>query len=297
MITRSAGTLLVVGLAVTSLGCNKIKSLAGGEGSLAILKDFEGEIGVMAKSAKADAKTVNVLLEVKGDKVRADVPEELAKENPMGRGAPAGKIYGILKGGEKKAFVVMEAQKQAIVFDLNKFAEKIKSSPPSLNGGPPGAPGGKEPPKVTKTGKTEKVAGFECENWDVVNPDGAKASVCVGNQGPSWFSLPLTGIATEHAWMAELLDGKHFPLRVVVFEKSGAEQGRMEVTKIEKKSVDAAKFEIPAGFQTMDLEQMMAQMMSGLGGMGMPPGPMGSGRPGMPRLPPGFKPPMGTPHR
>ncbi len=270
----------------------------GGEGSLAILKNFEGEIGFMAKEAKADSKTVNVLLEVKGDKVRADVPADLAAQNPLGRGAPPGKVYGILNGGEKKAFVVMEAQKQAIVFDLNKFAEKIKSSPPSLGGGAPGAPGGKEPPKVTKTGKTEKVAGFECENWEIANADGAKATACVGNEGASWFSLPLTGIPTAHAWMAELLDGKHFPLRLVVFNKAGAEEGRIEITKIEKKTVDAAKFEVPAGFQTMDLEQMMSQMMSGMGGMGMPPGAMGSARPGMPRLPPGFKPPVGQPpHR
>jgi len=281
----SLALVCMAGLSFTQLGCSKIRSLAGGGSGLSVLKGFEGEIGVMAKEAKEPTKTSNFTLEVKGEKVRLDLPSDLASKSPLGAMA-GGKTWGLLSTAEKKATLVIEAQKKAIVFDLNKMIEKAKASatPPALGGTatPP-----KDPPKVTKTGKTEQVAGYECENWDIVGNDGSKATACIANEGASWFSFPLTGIPTEHAWMMEVFDGNHFPLRFVGFDKTGAEQVRVEITKIEKKTLPPEHFQVPADFQTMDFDQFITQMMMGLGGRpGMAPMPMGSGMPPMPKLPP-----------
>lgn len=284
----SVALLGIAAVSFTQLGCSKIKSLAGG-GGLSILKGFEGEIGVTAKETKDPSKGASFTLEVKGEKVRVDLPSDIASKSPLGAMA-GGKTWGLLSTSEKKATMVMEAQKKAIVFDLNKMLEKAKASatPPALGGTatPP-----KDPPKVTKTGKTEQVAGYECENWDIVGADGSKGTACIANEGASWFSFPLAGIPAEHAWMMEVFDGNHFPLRFTGFDKTGAEVVRVEITKIEKKTMPAEHFQVPADFQTMDFEQFISQMMMGMGarpGMpGMPP-TMGSGMPPM-KLPPNVK--------
>ena len=70
---------------------------------------------------------------------------------------------------------------------------------------------------LTKTGKFDTVAGYKCENWDVAS-DHRQGTVCVAQEGVSWFHIPMTGIPTEHVWMAELLDGKHFPLRFIGYD-------------------------------------------------------------------------------
>jgi hypothetical protein len=72
--------------------------------------------------------------------------------------------------------------------------------------------------------------------------------------------------------MAELVDGNHFPLRFVGYHKDGTtEDSRVEVTKIDKKSLQDSQFQVPPGYNVMDLEKMFAGMP------GMPPGMMPPG--------------------
>jgi len=90
----------------------------------------------------------------------------------------------------------------------------------------------------------------------------------VADEGASWLSIPMTGIPTEKAWMLDLLDGKHFPLRFVGYAKDGTtEESRLEITKIDKKSLADSEFQVPAGYKVVDLEKMF----QGLGGMPVPP--------------------------
>jgi hypothetical protein len=97
--------------------------------------------------------------------------------------------------------------------------------------------------------------------------------------------LPITGIPTEYAWAMELMDGKHFPLRVIGYdEKTGAEEGRVELTKFEKKTLPATLFDMPAGYKVVDVEQMFAGLAH-QPGLGAPGGPNLAGFP-----PPGAHP-------
>jgi len=261
---------------------------AGGLG-LAFLNGFEGEIGILFKdSAKATKPTPPVSLMIKDNKVRVELPAEMTASKGMGN-----KAYAVLNAPEKKLYAVLEEKKQVVLIDLDKAGEQLKNFGSGMDNPPrdPRAPPSSAPPKVTKTGRKDTVAGYACEIWDVVPDTGEKLSACVANEGGSWFRLPLTGMPTEHAWALELLDGKHFPLRGVAYDKSGAEKGRAEVTKIEKKTLAATLFEIPAGYKMVDLQQMFAAMGS-LGATGGPP-MMGKMPPGMP---PGMMPPqMGAP--
>jgi hypothetical protein len=181
---------------------------------------------------------------VKSEKLRADLPEKFASQSPFGKG------YVILDSPAKKLYVVSDAQKQVIVIDLNTSGEKLKGIGSPSHGG--GAGGAKpEGPKttLTKTGKFDTVAGYKCENWDVTS-DHRQGTLCVAQEGVSWFHIPMTGIPTEHLWMAELLDGKHFPLRFVGYGKDGVtETGRFEVTKIDKRTLPVTEFEYPPAYR------------------------------------------------
>ena len=256
---------------------------AANAAGLNILSGFEGEIDLLVKGKGTKAnQPVSVALDVKGDKVRGDVPQGIEGADKLGKAA------GIYNAPEKKMYVVLDAQKKVIVLDLNKSGEQLRAmKPPSAPPGPgsPPAPPA-TPPTITKTGKSDTVAGYSCEIWEIVSHDPkekGKAQVCVAQQGVSWFHIPMTGVPAEYAFMSELGDGNHFPLRLVAFDEASVEQMRIEVTKIEKKTLDPSLFEPPPGYQQIDLAQMFSAMSGGAGGRpGMP-----AGIPGMPGIPGG----------
>jgi hypothetical protein len=262
---------LLAGLGAT-LGCNRLRggSADGGgddggaaaSSSLAFLGGFEGEIDAFNKDAKG--QQVPIVLDVKAGKVRFEIPENLAKG-----AAFADKGYVIFDGAAKKMWIVSDAQKQAVELDLNTSGKgPMPFGPPGPHG--PGAPSG-PPTKVTKTGKTDTVAGYKCEYWDIAS-DHKEGTVCVADDGPSWLSIPMTGIPTERAWMLELLDGKHFPLRFIGYAKDGiTEDDRLEVTKIDKKSLPDTTFQVPAGYKVIDLEKMMSGIIPGVMPIPHPP--------------------------
>jgi hypothetical protein len=272
----------VVTFAIAAQGCHRSK---GGDGSadggaaaiagspaaagpLAFLQGFEGEIGITAKSNKGKQEAMNLAFDVKSDKIRVEIPPGIG--GPKG---PSFKGYVILNTPEKKLYAVLDDQKQVIVVDLNTAGEQFKSMVPKAPSGPSASnKPSKPPPKVTKTGTSDKVAGYACDNWEVTEETKKVATLCVTDQSNSWFHLPLTGIPTEYAWTLELLDGKHFPMRAIGYE-NGAESGRVEVTKMEKKPMAAALFEIPAGYKVIDAMTYVQQMMRGVGAMpGSAPG-------------------------
>jgi hypothetical protein len=249
--------------------------------SLAILDGFEGAVTLHAKgsaSAKdTTTKDVTLALLVKDGKFRVDLPEELTGSSQLG------KAFVIVKPAEKKLLAVMDAKKQAVLVDFDKLASQAQAMSKLHRPGGASASADETPPVVQKTGKIDTVAGYKCEIWHIAKGSSA-GDLCIGEQGTSWFHIPLVGVPAQYAWASEITDGKHFPLRVVVSE-NGIEHGRLEVVSIQKKALSAADFEVPAGYNVLDLEQMMGAMMGGL--RGMPPGAMPSGMPGMP---PGFPP-------
>lgn len=279
-------TLLpLAALCLLTTFCNK-KTLpgdAGAEGgsgtaaaSLAFLSGFEGEIDGFAKdSSKPGAAQVPLAVFVKAAKVKVELPDSLAKRaGPM----LGEKAYAIFDSTAKKLTIVTDAKKEALVIDLNSSGKAFQGITPGAHGGPTGGPTGGTPTKVTKTSKTDTVAGYPCTYWDIAS-DHKEATVCMGDDGPSWLSLPTTGIPTESAWMLELMDGKHFPLRFIAYAKDGTtEENRIEVTKIDKKSLADTEFQVPAGYKTINLEKMFQGMgmpgIPGGGGFPMPPHPM-----------------------
>lgn len=64
--------------------------------------------------------------------------------------------------------------------------------------------------------------------------------------------------------LAELVDGQHFPLRAVMYAKDGTtEVVRVEVSTVDKKTLDAQTFTPPAGYKVVGVQQAIGGLMMG----------------------------------
>lgn len=224
-----------------------------------VLDGFEGEIGWVATTELPgrSKEPLNFTLRVKAGQLRIDAPAGVPGFEQLG------KAYLLGQSKSKEFMAVLEGPKQIVKIDL----EKMKAKSEALAAKQKNALGAdaKKSPELKKTGKTDKVAGFACEIWQIT--DGASnTELCVANQPTPWFGDVLPMVPSEYGWAAELMDGKHFPLRVVAFH--GKEESmRLEVSRIQKKPLEAALFQPPAGYRVLDLEQILQAMMQGMPGL------------------------------
>ena len=281
------GLMAVVSLG--AVGCKK-KDAAGADGGPSVTGEpvvsplsgsFEGKIVVHVEGKRSETGPFDMDVTLKKDNVRIDVPKELDRDKKLG----GGKAWGVFRAGEKKGFFAMEASKQAYTVDFDAAAEDLKKAMPMPpRGGGAGKPA-TPPPSIKRTGQKSVVAGIPCEEWEV-KQDRDRALVCMAEESASWFKLPTKALPDDLGFAAEMIDGKHFPLRVVAFKGEGQE-AKIEVKAIEKKTVADSELQVPAAYTQIDV----VQMLKGLGGMGA----MGAGGapPGM--MVPGAMPPGKVP--
>jgi hypothetical protein len=293
-VARLASVVFAGVLALSTLsGCDKLKSALGkgnadggtvsagagatsGGGVLSFLgTDFEGEIAATVTTktktgaAQKASGPMQVVFGIKKPKYRIDVSGGAVSENPQF--AQGGSI--IIDPAQKKGWLLVPPQKMAMVIDFDK-AKAMKGQIPGLPGAPKGAtptapPIPSTPPKIEKTGKKDVVAGYSCEIWNITH-EGKRAEICVA-EGITWVDLSDLGMGNPELAIAAVAgDANRFPLRLVSYDAAGAEETRMQATKIDKKSLDDARFIVPPDYRVVD----MAAMMSGLGNLGnLPKGP------------------------
>jgi hypothetical protein len=286
-------TLLALGLLSLS-ACDKLKGAMGKDddggaapasagggggggvsGALSFLGgDFEGELTIVTTSKKQPARggPQQMVFGIKKPKYRI----EASGGAPGGNPALAQSGTFIIDLPAKKGYALNHPQKTAVVLDFDKMKQM---SPPGTPGGTPGTPS--TPPTIEKTGKKETIAGYTCEIWNVTS-EGKKTEICAA-EGLTWIDLGDLGWSSPEVTVAAVAtEANRFPLRMITFDAAGAEDTRMETTKVEKKALDAASFEVPPGYRVID----MAAMMRGFGVPG--------GMPGMPSGIPHFAPPPKT---
>ena len=113
--------------------------------------------------------------------------------------------------------------------------------------------------KVTKTGKTETIAGHKCEHYlvgerqdsDICAAKGL--GIMLGGQGGGMFA----GMPGYEAY-GEFAKKGLLPLKVTSL-RSGTTEVVMQATRVEKKRLDASLFTVPAGYAEMDMGKMMQQ--------------------------------------
>ena len=218
----------------------QVISLSVGLVSLAATQTFEGVIEMQVKGPNQET-LMPMKYFVKGDFIRMEMQ------------SPRGEMAMIMDSKNKKTIMLMP--------QMQSYMERSIDAPTQ---------GDAKKSEITKTGKTEKILGYDCEQFIMKNEKGetemwaAKGLgtfVRMGMGGPGGGPGGRRGGMggggqTPAAWEEEFRTKGLFPMRVVSLGTDGKEESRMEVTKIEKKALDAALFKAPEGWQKMDMPMM-----------------------------------------
>jgi hypothetical protein len=141
----------------------------------------------------------------------------------------------------KRMTVVMNAQKMYMERDFGDAVATVQQRTGVKN------------PTLVRTGRTETIAGYRCEHVTVTDDDGASVDSCISSE-LGGFRMPAASNPMapqrEAGWIAQL-GAASFPLKV---EKGG--KTIMQVTAIEKKTLDAALFAAPEGYQSFQMPVM-----------------------------------------
>jgi hypothetical protein len=191
---------------------------------------FEGALTIRMQAERG----MEIQQLIKGDKVRTEMG---------GRGQEG---VMIMDGAAQTMMMIMPSEKMYMVMDLKAGA-----------GGP--GPRQGETPKITKLGTSETIAGRACDNFLVGDQQDMEVCAAKGlgfymsGRNPMGGRSPMGRVPDfrQDAIMREYKDG-FFPLRIVRLA-GGKREVMMEVTRIEPKSLDAALFSAPAGYQQMSM--------------------------------------------
>lgn len=216
--------------------------------STALAQSFEGTI--VTKMFSQGKATGEMASSYRGDRTRIEF-----------RGGSAQGTYMLVNGQTAVWTTVMPAQKMYMTMDLKSMAADEGTD---KKVGPA--------PKLTKTGKTETIAGFTCEHYTYVDSDGEAMDICAakglgffgmagGGQGPRGGQMPGMGaVPIEYRELVNTYKDGFQPLRIERI-KGAKRELVMEVASIEKQSLPAAQFEVPAGYQKFDMGGMMKGKM------------------------------------
>jgi hypothetical protein len=202
-------------LPVLVCGCSKANKLDG----------FEGDITMhTVQAGSSGSNSQDMVVEVKKDQLRFDM------RSPQG-----GTMYGVFDPKANKVTFYSEATKTYTDLDFSGPSGKTNTNPDTSSIAP---------------GKHETIAGYDCQDFTVNDPSGKKSEVCIA-QGITFFDVAaLRGgaPASGSALAAQFREKKSFPLKSIEYDATGKELSHMEVTKIEPKPIDDARFATPAGY-------------------------------------------------
>jgi hypothetical protein len=202
---------------------------------------FEGRISLGFTDGKGREQVIDYA--VKGTRVRLEPKMEQAAGTAM-----------IMDGATQEMTVLMPAQRMYMVMPMHGVAK----------------PGGTESPtqqqKVEKTGRTEKILGYDCEEY-VMSDKGQSTEMWITDQLGSFMGLsggnPMAGLVggkakAEASGWEQALKGKQgaFPLRVVSRDPKGKEIFRLEAKSVKPENLGDELFKAPEGFQKFSMPGM-----------------------------------------
>ena len=143
-----------------------------------------------------------------------------------------------------KLYMINDAAKTYSIWDLSRSREEMKDST-------------KETYTVKKLGK-ETVAGLSCQNALLTSSKGDQIEACVSRDfaaSSDWIAAMNRGDQAAGSWIRSLKTAgiEGFPIRWSTRSKGSKDATMtMEMTRVEKKSLPASLFEVPAGYKQTD---------------------------------------------
>ena len=198
---------------------------------------FEGTMTMQMTHAGRD---MNTTYSVKGPNVRVEMPAV---------GPHAGGVI-IMNTAAETMIMLMPAQQMYIEMPMRQ--------PPTAK-----TPKG----KVVKTGKHEKILGYDAEEWRIETDQGTVDSWIAKGVGiaPGMLAGPMSR-GPRLPGEDEMLKEGGFPLRSIFSDAEGHESVRMTVTAIERKALSDALFKPPEGWKKFDRGAGMPGSGSAVGG-------------------------------
>ncbi|WP_404423036.1 DUF4412 domain-containing protein [Nibricoccus sp. IMCC34717] len=201
-------------------------ALLGLGAGLQAAETFEGRVHMKVGEGRENHE---ISYAVKTDKMRMDMP--------------TGKAEGM--GG---IIVDFKAKQMFILMDMD--GRKMYMKRPLPTDVPAGA---KDEAAIEPkpTGKTEVIAGYPADEYELANADKSVTHLWLGKGLGTFMSAPSMdgpfgggGGKAKHseAWEKAVKKSGMFPLRVVTVSAKGKELSRMEVTKIEKTALPDSLF-------------------------------------------------------
>lgn len=144
-----------------------------------------------------------------------------------------------------KLYMLNDAAKTYSIWDLSKSREEMKDSP-------------KETYTVKKLGK-DTVAGLSCQNALLTSSKGDEIEACVSRDfaaSSDWIAAMNRGDRAAGSWIRSLKSAgiEGFPVRWSTRSKGSRDATMtMEMVRVEKKSLPASLFEVPAGYKQSDM--------------------------------------------
>jgi hypothetical protein len=200
--------MLAVLLALSACACKRGSKKASVTDLVARTFAFEGEIEV--ETRVSSVKPLVTVYKLKGQKARVS-----------GAMGPV-----ISDGAEKKLYLLDDTARTYKVIDVGATTTSTVDA---------GAP------TYKKTGKKDVVAGYECDEYEIVGV-GGRTDACATNA----IYGPLAAVAGA---LGAFGSDMGFPLRTVARDPSGAELMRNEVTRIDKRSMPDSEFTVPTGYK------------------------------------------------
>jgi Domain of unknown function (DUF4412) len=203
-------------------------------------QSFEGKI-VMKITSKDQDNPQTIDYYCKDNKIRLE---------GMGREGEGGAMVMDTKNNE--AMIIMPSQKMYMTYSYKNVlgatsdTMKNKIEKEMENG------------NIKMTGETKVINGFNCEKWVYKDEDGnnGEAWMTKGIKNFFFFNNPMKPRNDEPEWEQKLTKEGYFPMLVISKDSDGNLESKMEVTSIEKKSLDESLFTPPADYKKMEMPMM-----------------------------------------
>lgn len=186
---------------------------------------FEGRI---TYEMSVGGTTMQVAQAVKGTKLRQEL------EGPMGS------MVTLFDTETMDMTMMMPAQKMYMQMNAGQMMQQMQAMQGQQ------APEQPDPEDLKATGRTETIAGEECEHYTYSSDDG-EMDMCIAS-GLGFVPLAsggMPGMASPDAWRARFSNG-FLPLSMTY--TSQGQTTTMKATEVERGSVPAAEFEVPEGY-------------------------------------------------